>query len=166
MDVELAAAFVGTVASSGFASSGTVQLALTRSGSPWWGELSLVGGAPRRIALAGQSAEYARYWASLGALRRFGLPRGLRVDLWADVSLALLYANGIGLPNSHDGFAFDVGLGGGVRLGWRTGVLMPFIAASLVGWLTRQELVLSQVSGGATIPRIDGLISAGLAIFP
>jgi hypothetical protein len=167
LSTEIAASFVGAVAGAGFAASAGLDLSLIHSRSGWGGHLSLIGGDTRRVDLGTVSyANYARFPLSLGARRRFVTSR-LHIDLSADASFALVYVRGQSFTINQTRYSFDFGLGTGVRLGWGIGAWTPFIGAAVVGWLTRQELAVANSStSSGRLPRIDGLLSAGISFEP
>ncbi len=166
---EITAAFVGDVDSSGFAPSGSLDLSLIDSRSGWGGHLSFVGGGARSLPIGDQShAGYARFPFSLGPRRRFSPSRAmhLHIDLSAEASFALVYVKGQGFAINESGYSFAFGLGTGLRVGWGIGAWTPFIGVSLLGWVTRTELIVGNAGGRAQLPPIDGLFSAGISFEP
>ena len=45
----------------------------------------------------------------------------------------------------------------------RPAPLVPWVGASAVGWLRKEELRVVGVGGGVTLPAVDVLVSAGIS---
>jgi hypothetical protein len=160
--VEVSASFVGAIDPAGFAPGGLAEVAFAPRQQAWWGVLSLAGSGARTFSAGGSEARYTRAYASLGARRRFAVS-AWRFDLEADTSFALTWIDGVNLATQRHGYAFDFGLGGGLRVGRRVGAFTPFLSARVVGWVTRQTVVTLGDPFRADLPRVDGLFSTGVA---
>jgi hypothetical protein len=145
-----------------FAAGGTVDASFAPGGRRWAARLALSGSGTRDLAFAGGSAGWTRFGLALGPALL--LRRGRwQLDLHAEAVAGLLYVAGHGYDNARAAFSFDPGLGGGVRGAVRIGPLAPFVGVGVVGWLRPEEVALTSVAQGRTVPAVELLVSAGLS---
>jgi hypothetical protein len=167
LDYEVGAGFSASLAGAAFAAGGTLALALGPRRGRVLARVALTGNDLRSLSIGTASEGHGRFTragVALGPMLRFR-PRRFLLDLFAELTPALLYVDGVGYASTLSAFGFDVGLGGGGRAALHVGPLAPFVGARVVGWLTPQSLQVSGPSGGVTaLPRFEVLLEAGIAL--
>jgi hypothetical protein len=158
---EIAGSFVGSLAGADFAAGGGVEVMVAPPRVNAAGRMAIHGTDTREQALATGGARWTRVALSLGPMWRLRPGRFL-VDLHADLLLALLTIEGQRFDTIDRAFAFDPGLGAGVRAGVKAGPTAPFVGLRIAGWLRRQEAIVSGATGGVDIPRFEVLLVAGI----
>jgi hypothetical protein len=166
---DVGAGFSASLASTpfGFAAGGTLVATLGPRRGRLLLHLALTANDLRSLSVGTQTQGYARFTRaglSAGPLVRFR-PRRFLFDLFAELTAGLVYVDAVGFVSTQSAFAFDVGLGGGVRAAIRAGPVAPFLGARVVGWLTSQSVVIAGQNGGTTgLPRLEVLLEAGIAL--
>lgn len=153
----------GFTPGAGVAFGGAVDVALGPKGSRWAGRLGALGLAPQVHDFGPGQVSWTRPALSLGARVQLSRAR-FAFDLHAEALAALLVATGSGFANSSSSFDFDPGLGAGVRVGYRIGRAVPFLAARVIGWIRSQTVSLEGFEPGYRLPQIDVLLVAGIAV--
>jgi hypothetical protein len=159
---EADAGFTAGLVGKQFSPGGVLEVEIAPRASRFGGRLALLGEAPRILAVDTGSAKYTRPMVQLGPNVRF-VPWRMLLDLHAEASLAALVVEGSGFTSSRRDVDFDIGLGGGARAAIRAGPVAPYIGASVVGWLRKQEVQVSGISTRTGLPRYEVLLSVGLA---
>jgi hypothetical protein len=166
---DLGAGFSASLASSpfGFAPGGTLALTLGPRRGRVLARLALTANDLRTLAVGTSTqgqARYTRAGLAAGPSVRFRPGRFL-FDLFAELSVGLVYVDAVGFSSTQSAFGFDVGLGGGARAAIHVGPVAPFLAARLVGWLTPQSVLVAGPNGGISeLPRLEVLLEAGIAL--
>ena len=161
---ELSAGFVASLAGSDFAPGAEVAAALGPRRSHFRGRVGAWATGLRTVALGPGRASYTRAGLALGPQFRFR-PGRFRLDLHADAVCALLYVAGAGFSTTDNGYDVEPGLAAGARAAVRLGGgAFVYAGATVVGWLREQQVL---VTGGqaahSTLPRLEVLLTAGLA---
>ena len=89
--------------------------------------------------------------------------RAWLLDLHAEFVGSLTHVEGVGYATTHDEYVFDPGVGAGVRVALRPAPLVPWVGASAVGWLRREELRVDGVPGQVALPELDVIFGAGIS---
>ena len=164
--VDLAGAFIASFAGASFAPGGGASALVGVQRGRVWGRIAAAGFATRDLALGPGHASWTRAFASLGVAVRFR-PSRFIIDLHGDALAALLYVKGIGYMSPSESYDVDPGLGVGARAAVRLGPVALFLGGDVAGWLRAQTVrVLAQngtTAGLADLPRVEALLSAGLA---
>jgi hypothetical protein len=131
-----------------------------------FGLLFRLGGTSlKQLALGQGLADWTRLELSLGP--RLRLSRGLLLcDLFLALTPALVLASGRELPQTFSSTGFDLGLGGGGKLGARIGSLFPFVAVSATGYVTDQALRVLGLAETTRLPPYSVQVSLGLSWHP
>jgi hypothetical protein len=126
--------------------------------------LGIAAGTARALAIGAGEARWQRVTLAAGPLYRWGLPGPLAaVDLHAELLAAALDVQGSGFVTNADTWTFDAGGGAGARLWLGTGRWRPWLDAGVQAW-SRRHVVYARPSGdGASLPRVEGLLTLGLA---
>lgn len=98
--------------------------------------------------------------------------RAVRGRIWLDLGATFLVTRlaiaGTEFANNTGGATWDVGAAGGMRLGYGSRRVQPWLGAWAVGWGGRQNLYIAgEVAADATrgeIPRLDALFGIGATI--
>jgi hypothetical protein len=167
---ELGAGFTAALAPGStndlFAAGGTLAASVGPRRGRLLARLAVTGLALRSLAVGtttGAHARFTRAGLSAGPLVRFRPGRFL-LDLFAELTAALVYADALGFPVNASSVGFDVGLGGGARAAIRAGPVAPFLGVRVAGWLTPQSVQVNGAAGGkADLPRVDILLEAGIS---
>ncbi len=161
--VDVGVALALAAASSGATGAGQLVMYAAPPGQAWGARLGLSAAALRREALgADTGALWTRAQVELGPRYRVW-PGRLLVDLHAQASAALLYVTGQGYAVDYQSWGWDVGLGGGLRVGLPLRWAMPWLGVAATGSLRAQELrVLGQTDSGR-LPRFDVLLALGFS---
>jgi hypothetical protein len=162
MSLEIDVGAVASVAGDTASAGGTLGLWLSRADSTVAGRVALLASLKRDETLGGGHASWSHAELSAGVSYRQRSPRWT-VDLHADVVGALLWIEGVGYMTTDQSYAFDPGVGLGLRLLHRRTPIAPWFDISGIGWLRRQQAVVDGVGEVLDLPRYELLISAGLA---
>jgi hypothetical protein len=154
---ELGAGFTASVAS-GVMLPGVMIEAVVAPHGPWAARLTMVATESAEQPFGMGIARWNRLMFAAGPSWR-----GWLLDLHAELVAALVHVEGLGYDSTHDEYGFDPGLGAGVRLALRPAPLVPWIGASAVGWLHREELQVVGVPGQVSLPDFDVLLSIGIS---
>lgn len=131
-----------------------------------FGLMLRVGGTSyKQQALTLGSVDWTRLEVSLGPRVRFDVGSWL-YELFATVTPVLSLAQGRDLPQSFSSVGFDLGLGGGVRVGARIGSLLPFAAASATGFVREQRIKVLGIEETTNLPPYAVQVSLGLSWLP
>ena len=160
---DLGAAFVASFVAGAFAPGGTLDLGLAPRGSRWAVRLALMGVSTRDLPLADGRVAWTRVALGLGPRYRISVRTRWLLDLHIEALAALLVANGSGFSQNQQSLNFDPGLGAGARILYRLGVAAPFVGVSVAGWLREQQVAVSGLPNTGSIPRVEVLLSAGVA---
>src|SRR5450432_3457354 len=147
--VELGAAIMGALAPGGEAANlgaafgGMITASWTPAtggasglgGSAGWGaQASLRGTGERTTDVSPGTANWRRFGLGLGPQYRWGIGHtGWEFDLHAEALAALLTIRGAGFASNASERAFDLGVGGGVRLGKGVGSWRPWVELAGAG---------------------------------
>lgn len=158
------------------AGGGTIDLHVSSARNRWGGRLLIGGTGLRPEPLAEGTVDWTRLWAAaLGRYRGVGAEGALSWDVSLGVWSALALAEGRGFAQNFRSQAFDVGVGGGLRLGRPIAVppgsstagprcIVPWVDLSAVGWLRPQMLRLAPPDPvRTTMPAWDILLSGGIS---
>jgi hypothetical protein len=150
----------------GFAASvggGTLLPGVTIEGivaphGPWAARIAMVATESQEQPFGMGTARSNRLSFAAGPSWRTWL-----LDVHAEfvASLAHIEAAGFDLPK--DEYAFDPGLGAGVRMALRPAPLVPWLGVNAVGWLHRQEFQIVGVPGQVVQPAFDVILGAGIS---
>ncbi|MBL8633735.1 MAG: hypothetical protein JNM40_10960 [Myxococcales bacterium] len=134
-----------------------------------WSRLGLIlrlgGTSLKQVSLTQGLSDWTRLDLALGP--RLRLAAGLwQCDLFLVVSPALVLVSGRELPQTFSSTGFDLGLGGGAKLGARLQALFPFVALSATGYVIEQSLRVQGLSDTTRLPPYSVQISLGLSWHP
>ena len=153
---ELGVGFAASVANGVFLPGVIID---TETGSARWAaRLAITATESQEEQLGMGTARWNRLSFAAGPSFRFGL-----VDVHAEAVGALVHVEGVGYAQTYDEYGFDPGIGVGLRFALRPAPLVPWVGASAVGWLRKEELRVVGVGGGVTLPAVDVLVSAGIS---
>ena len=159
---EVAAALLGSVAGE-LAGGGLVEVSAAPRRGALGLRLGLLVSAPRDEALGQGSASWTRLAVALGP--RLRVEQGpWQLDLEGDLRGGPVFVSGQGYRDPRSETDFDLGLGGGVRLGRRFGAWAPFFDLGLAGWLRRQALRVQGLDETRDLPRIELTLAAGIQV--
>lgn len=131
-----------------------------------FGLLVRLGGTSlKQVPIAEGLADWTRLDIALGP--RLRLVSGLwQCDLFLAVTPALVLASGRELPQTFSSTGFDLGLGGGAKMGARIGSLFPFVALSATGYVIEQSLRVLGLEESTRLPPYSVQVSLGLSWHP
>lgn len=128
--------------------------------------LAFLGFGTRDEPLGPGFARWTRLAFSAGP--RYSLAKGsFLISLYGEALLAAVLVQGVDFQENYTSTSADLGLGGGVRVGVRLGPVVPFLGGGIAGWLLPQTVLVEGLQGlqpGATLPRLDLLLGAGVAL--
>jgi len=149
-------------AGSGTAVGGTVVLHAAPAGRALGVRLALAGTALRQEGLGDGLAGWTRLQFELGPRYRVR-PGRVVVDVHAHAAAALVYVAGQGFAKDYQSWGWDVGVGGGVRVGLPLRWALPWVGVSGTGYLRAQDLLLSEQPATGMLPRFDALLTLGFS---
>lgn len=145
---------------------GWLSLAPTAERWSRFGLLMMIGGTSyKQQALTVGSVDFTRLQASLGPRLRFDVGAWF-CELFAMVTPALALVQGRDLPQSASSVGFDLGLGGGARVGARVASLLPFAAVSASGFVREQRIRVLGLDETVSLPPYAVQVGLGLAWLP
>lgn len=134
-------------------------------GSAGWGaQASLRGTAERTTDVSPGTANWRRFGLGLGPQYRWGIANtGWELDLHAEALAALLTIRGAGFASNASDRAFDLGVGGGVRLGKGVGSWRPWVELAGAGWLFAQQVYQRPADSSVSLPRLEIMLALGVS---
>ena len=158
-----ARALVSWELGAGVAAGGAVDATVGQRAGHWALRMGARGLERQTHPVGPGQIEWTRPALSVGARYQLA-PAHWRVDVHAEALAALLVVRANGDLNGHEELDFDSGLGGGVRGGYLLGAVEPFVEVGVAGWLRPQSARIAGLQSGYDLPRLELLISAGLAV--
>ncbi len=154
------------------AGGAALEVTAAPRGSRLGGRLGFFGTGLREEPLGPGRAAYTRLAFSLGP--RYRLSRGrLFADLHVEGLVATVRVTGSGYSANAGSSDADLGLGGGLRAGFRFAAgdhrgaprfaIVPFAGFGVAGWLRPQEVRVTGLLPTITLPQVEVLLVAGLA---
>lgn len=167
-EVELGAAFVGSVTGGSFAPGG--ELSLRLEPRPGLGiNLGAVGHPAHAVALGSGTADWTRFTLETGLDYRFAMRR-ITLDLEGGLLTGFLFFRGRDFDVSHRAFDVDVGLSAGLRGAIDSRTLRgfkPFLRFCANGWLRGEKIsALDPATNSVALPRFELWLAAGVAWDP
>ena len=162
--VDAGVAVALAAAASGATVGGMLVIHAAPRGKAFGVRLGLTGTRWRREALgdSGAGAEWTRLQLEVGPRYRLR-PGRLVVDLHAQAAAALVEVAGQGFAANYQSWGWDVGVGGGLRVGLPLRWALPWVGVAGTGYLRTQQLrVLGQPDTGQ-LPRFDVLVALGFS---
>ena len=158
---DIGAGFV-TLVAGGVAFGGTVEAAVAPREAGLGVRAAVTLATSRDQKLDMGTASWRRVAVSAGG--RYRILRGrLCVDLTVDAVGGFLSIQGSGFPNNMQASDFDPGVQAGLKLGRTAGAAEYWLSATAVGWLREERLHVMGASAVASLPRIEGLLGAGIS---
>jgi hypothetical protein len=126
--------------------------------------LALAGTMDRELPLGAGRVRWQRTDVALGPqLRLASAASPQAVDLHAEALAGWLVASGNGFTNDLREGSLDPGLGAGARLSLGRGAFVPWLEASLAGWLRRQTAYATPGTDVVTLPRFEASLALGVS---
>jgi hypothetical protein len=156
----------GGLSLAGSSAAPAAAVSVTHAPAPaqaWAGRLDLSYRGPRELGLPGGQVRWQRWVLGAGPQ----LQGAAGATGWAfhlGPALGITRLEGRGLVNARDNTDFGLGVAGGARMSLGSTGLRPFLEIAARAWPTRIVAYEGGGLGQTSLPRLEGMLSAGAAI--